>query len=164
MKTVLAVAVLAVLFAPSGTAGQVEGSAAPDVSLHTEQGDQVRLAALKGKVVLVDFWASWCAPCKTSFPALDALHREFEPRGLTVLAVNLDERRKDAEGFLAAHPHTMPVLFDPDGEAPKAFGVKGMPTSFLIDRAGIVRFTHMGYSANIGQQYRQEIELLMSEH
>ena len=164
MKRVLAVAVLAALLAPVGTRGQGGGSAAPNVSLQTGQGAQVQLAAFKGQVILVDFWASWCAPCKTSFPALDALHREFAPRGLTVLAVNLDERRKDADVFLAARPHTMSVLFDPNGEAPKAFGVKGMPTSFLIDRAGIVRFTHTGYSANIGQQYRQEIELLMSEH
>ena len=125
---------------------------APDVSLQTEQGAQVRLASFKGKVVLIDFWASWCVPCKTSFPALDALYREFEPRGLEVLAVNLDERRQDADEFLSARPHLMRVLFDPSGEAPKAFGVKGMPTSFLIDRAGVIRFTHMGYSATIGRK------------
>jgi len=164
MRTVLCVAVLAVALAKLGTAGEAEVRAAPDVSLQTAQGAPVRLAAFKGNVVLVDFWASWCVPCKTSFPALDALHREFERSGLTVLAVNLDERRKDAELFLDAHPHTMTVLFDPDGGAPKAFGVKGMPTSFLIDRAGTIRFTHMGYSATIGQQYRHEIDLLLSEH
>jgi len=146
-----------------GTSGAAENRAAPDVRLQTEQGAPVQLAAFKGKVVLVDFWASWCVPCKTSFPALDTLHREFEARGLAVVAVNLDERRKDAEGFLSAHPHTMPVFFDPGGAAPTAFGVKGMPTSFLIDRAGIIRFTHQGYSAGIGAEYRHEIESLLSE-
>jgi thiol-disulfide isomerase/thioredoxin len=151
-------------FATVGAAGAPQVRIAPDVTLQTEQGAPVQLATFKGKVVLVDFWASWCPPCKTSFPALDALSREFEPRGLTVLAVNLDERRKDADGFLSAHPHTMPVFFDPGGGAPASFGVKGMPTSFLIDRAGIIRFTHMGYSASIGQQYRREIDLLVSEH
>jgi thiol-disulfide isomerase/thioredoxin len=123
----------------------------------------VRLDAFRGKVVLIDFWASWCAPCQTSFPALDALFREYESRGVQVLAVNLDERRRDADAFLRERPHTMPVLFDPRGEAPKAFGVKGMPSSFVIDRAGTIRFTHSGYSANVGQQYRQEIDLLLSE-
>lgn len=164
MRTMCAVAALAAVLGTAAVGGDVNGRAAPDVSLRTEQGAPVQLRAYKGKVVLVDFWASWCVPCKVSFPALDALYHEFEPRGFAVLAVNLDERRKDAEGFLGAHPHTMPVLFDPEGGAPKAFGVKGMPTSFLIDRAGIVRFTHMGYSANIGQQYRHEIEMLLSEH
>ena len=164
MRTVFVASVLGAILVTIGRAGGAEVKAAPDVSLQTEQGAPARLAAFKGKVILVDFWASWCAPCKTSFPALEALHREFAPRGLAVLAVNLDERRKDADGFLSAHPHTMPVLFDPNGGAPAAFGVKGMPSSFLIDRAGIIRFTHMGYTANIGQQYRQEIDLLISEH
>ena len=163
MPRVLIVVMLAAI-TTGGATGAAEVRAAPDVSLQTEQGAPVRLSTFKGKIVLVDFWASWCVPCKTSFPALDVLYREFEPRGLVVLAVNLDERRKDADGFLSAHPHTMPVLFDPNGGAPTAFGVKGMPTSFLIDRAGIVRFTHMGYTATIGQQYRREIDQLISEH
>jgi thiol-disulfide isomerase/thioredoxin len=137
---------------------------APDISVQTAQGDAVRLASFKGNVVLVDFWASWCVPCQASFPALDALYRELQPRGLDVLAINVDERRKDADLFLAAHPHTMPVFFDPKGESPKAFKVKGMPTSFLIDRAGVIRFTHTGYSADVAQRYREEISLLLSEH
>src|SRR5204863_9604836 len=114
--------------------------------------------------VLIDFWASWCIPCKTSFPALDTLYREYQPRGLEVLAVNLDERRRDADTFLAARPHTMPVLFDPKGVSPLAFAVRGMPSSFLIDRAGNIRFTHMGYSESIGEQYRWEIAQLVAEH
>jgi cytochrome c biogenesis protein CcmG/thiol:disulfide interchange protein DsbE len=135
----------------------------PDVTVRTADGAEVRLAAYKGKVVLIDFWASWCPPCKTSFPALDAIWREYEEKGLEVLAVNVDERRRDADSFLGAHPHHLTVLFDPKGVAPEAFGVKGMPSSFLIDRSGIIRFSHMGYTGNVDESYRREIAQLLSE-
>jgi thiol-disulfide isomerase/thioredoxin len=137
---------------------------APNVALHTADGVTVQLADYKGKVVLIDFWASWCPPCKASFPALDAIYREYQGKGLEVLAVNVDERRRDADTFLNAHPHRLTVLYDPKGVSPEAFGVKGMPSSFLIDRAGNIRFIHMGYSGNVADSYRQEIAQLLSEH
>jgi len=150
----------------AGAAGRLAAATprqAPDVVLQAADGTPVRLAAFKGKVVLVDFWASWCLPCKASFPALDKLYRELQPRGVEVIAVNLDEERKNADAFLAAHPHQMPVLFDPKGDAPVAFGVKGMPMSFVIDKTGAIRFTHMGYRGNVDLSYRQEIAQLLSE-
>jgi cytochrome c biogenesis protein CcmG, thiol:disulfide interchange protein DsbE len=157
----LAVAALVVL-APRWTAG-APPTHTPHVVLQQADGTPVPLAAYEGKVLLIDFWASWCIPCKTSFPALDAIFREYQARGLEVLAVNLDEERRQAGAFLAAHPHQMPVLFDPKGAAPLAFGVKGMPTSFLIDKTGAIRFTHTGYSGNVDVRYRQEIAQLLSE-
>ena len=138
-------------------------TSAPDVVLQGPAGTPVRLSDYKGKVLLVDFWASWCVPCKTSFPALDAIYHEYQPKGLEVLAVNLDEQRRNADAFLAQHPHRMTVLFDPKGVAPEAFGVKGMPTSFLIDKAGAIRFTHTGYSGNVDVSYRREIAQLLGE-
>lgn len=136
---------------------------APDIVLRTQDGAAVRLADLKGNVVLVDFWASWCPPCKASFPALDALYREYRDRGVEVLAINLDERQRDADAFLAEHPHTLTVLFDPKGTSAAAFGVQGMPSSFVIDRDGIIRFTHQGYTGNVDTSYRQELAHLLSE-
>jgi peroxiredoxin len=136
---------------------------APDVALQSDDGAVVHLSDYKGKVLLVDFWASWCASCKTSFPALDALYREYQPRGFEVLAVNLDEERRAADSFLSAHPHRMTVLFDPKGASPGAFGVKGMPTSYVIDRSGTIRFTHTGYSGNVDVSYRKEIAQLLAE-
>ena len=157
------VALAALVVVSSGWLGAESPKSAPDVALRSADGTAVQLAAYKGKVLLVDFWASWCAPCKTSFPALDAIYREYQPRGLEVLAVNLDEERRSADAFLSAHPHRMTVLFDPGGTAPVAFGVRGMPTSFVIDKTGTIRFTHMGYSGDVEVRYRQEITQLLSE-
>jgi cytochrome c biogenesis protein CcmG/thiol:disulfide interchange protein DsbE len=159
---VVAVAVALVTVA-SGWLAAATPRLAPDVTLQSADGARVQLATYKGKVVLVDFWASWCPPCKTSFPALDLLYREYQPRGVEVLAVNLDERRRDADAFLGDHPYRLTVLFDPKGASPLAFGVKGMPSSFLIDKAGNVRFTHMGYSGNVDESYRREIAQLLTE-
>jgi cytochrome c biogenesis protein CcmG, thiol:disulfide interchange protein DsbE len=136
---------------------------APAVSLPTADGSVKRLADLRGKVVLVDFWASWCVPCKASFPALDGLHRELLERGFEVLAINVDERRKDADAFLAGRSPAMTVLFDPKGATPMAFNVRAMPSSALIDRAGNIRFTHEGYTGKTLEAYRREIATLLAE-
>ena len=137
---------------------------APDVAVQTSNGTTVQLSTFNGKVVLIDFWASWCVSCRSSFPALDALYRDYQSRGLEVLAVNLDEKRRDADSFLEKYPHRFTVMFDPTAQSPVKFGVKGMPTSFLIDRAGMIRFTHVGYTGDVAVTYRQEIAQLLAEH
>jgi len=156
-------AVAALVTIASGSSLGASLTSAPDVALQTAGGKIVQLASYSGKVLLVDFWASWCTSCKTSFPALDSLFEEYQPRGFEVLAVNLDERRRDADAFLSERPHHLTVLFDPTGASPSAFGVKGMPTSFLIDKTGHIRFTHMGYSGNVAETYRREIIQLLAE-
>lgn len=138
------------------------GQPVPDLRLSAADGTPVPLART-GKVVLVDFWASWCAPCKASFPALDALYQDLRDRGFTVVAVNVDERSQDAQAFLVGKPHSMTVVFDPKGIAPAAFGVSAMPTSFLIGRDGRIRFVHVGYTAKTIDAYRREIEQLLGE-
>lgn len=148
----------------AGASGPVQpGQPAPDLRLPKGDGTLVSLAENRGKVVLVDFWASWCGPCKASFPALDALYQDLRDRGFEVIAVNVDERRADANAFLSDKPHAMPVVFDPKGTSPSAYGVSGMPTSFLIGRDGRVRFVHIGYTTKTVDAYRREIEQLLAE-
>jgi len=136
---------------------------APPVPLSDRDGRPVRLADLLGRVVLVDFWASWCGPCKQSFPALDDMYGELHARGLEVLAVSVDESRKDADAFLAAHPHRMTVLFDPQAKAAEAFGVDGMPSTFVIDRQGRIRSRHEGYTPGMTAAIRRQVEALLAE-
>jgi peroxiredoxin len=136
---------------------------APDITLTALSGESIRIADLKGQVVLLDFWASWCIPCRRSFPEVDALHRELKPKGLTVIAVNVDEQQKNAYTFLEKYPHTMTVAFDPKGTAAQAFDLQAMPSSMIVDRRGRVRFTHEGYTDKTISQFRSEVLQLIAE-
>src|SRR4051812_9294350 len=134
---------------------------APSITLKTLDGKNTKLAALKGRVVLVDFWASWCAPCKATFPALNALAEELKERGVEVLAVSEDEKRKDLEAFLEGADLRLQVLIDPRGDAAGAFEVTTIPSMFVIDRDGVVRFSHPNYSAEVIETVKREIATLL---
>jgi cytochrome c biogenesis protein CcmG, thiol:disulfide interchange protein DsbE len=120
------------------------GSTAPTYSLPTAAG-KVDSASLKGKLVYVDFWASWCVPCKQSFPWMNEMQAKYGNRGLHVLAINVDGKQADADKFLALVPAKFQVAFDPAGVTPKQFAVKAMPTSYLIDGDGRVVYVHAGF-------------------
>lgn len=122
-------------------------------------------ADLKGKVVLVDFWASWCLPCKKSFPALDELRQRYGTNGFVVIAVNVDEKRADMEGFLKKTPAGFTVVRDAEQKLVATAGVETMPTSFLIDATGRVRFLHSGYAGDeTKKEFIREIETLLKAH
>lgn len=159
---VVRVVVVAALTLVVGVA-RADVKPAPDIQLRTARGTTVRVSDFKGKVVLVDFWASWCRPCVRSFPAIDGLYRKLGGRGLEVLAVNMDQQRRDADAFLSKVPHAMRIFFDAGGHALGAFALAGIPSLVLIDRLGNVRFVHAGYTDKIGDEVRPEIELLLSE-
>jgi len=154
---------MVLLMMASVPAGLAAGRKAPTIELRGSDGRQARLADFRGNVLIVDLWASWCAPCAASFPALDGLFREYRTRGLDVVAIDLDERQADADRFLAAHPHEMPVWFDPHARMLRAFEAPGIPSSFVIDRKGSIRFTHAGYDSSTLADYRREIETLLNE-
>jgi cytochrome c biogenesis protein CcmG/thiol:disulfide interchange protein DsbE len=123
----------------------------------------IDLKDFRGRVVYLDFWASWCAPCLESFPWMQAMQDAYERRGLTVVAVNLDQYRKDADRFLAKFHPNFDVRFDPQGEVAERFKVQGMPTGVLIDRRGVQRFTHVGFRPVDQAVYEGQLRQLLEE-
>lgn len=130
---------------------------APALVVRTAHGD-VSLESLKGKVVVLDFWASWCAPCHQSFPWLDALQKRYADQGLVVLAVDVDKDSDLADRFVARHPVSFTIGYDPAGRAASAMKVSGMPSTFVIDRTGAVRMRHVGFDAKKTQPLQNAIE------
>ena len=136
---------------------------APTCELASLGNSSASNIAYKGKVVYVDFWASWCPPCLKSLPFLNILDRDLKNRGLQVIGVNVDEHINDANAFLKNHPANFIVGSDSKGACPKAFGIMGMPSSYLIDRKGNVRLVHIGFRDGDRKELRQAIEQLLSE-
>lgn len=135
----------------------------PLISTKQESTGTMSLAQLRGNVVYLDFWASWCSPCRMSFPQLEQLRVEFAPRGFEVLAVNVDEFEADAVKFLEEIPVSYPVVYDAAGASPQAYGILGMPTGYLIDREGVIRLVHHGFRRNDGAKLKTEIIKLLGE-
>ena len=125
--------------------------------------ETVDLDALRGRVVYLDFWASWCAPCRQSFPWMEDLRKAHQAEGLTIIAVNVDHDRLDADRFLKQFQPGFEVRFDPEGQLAQKFNVSGMPTSVIIDRRGKVRFTHVGFWPADGAVAVHEIRELLAE-
>ena len=130
------------------------GQPAPALSVSAQKGGQLSLADFKGKVIYLDFWASWCGPCKQSFPFMNDMQAKYGSKGFQVVGVNLDPKRQDADDFLAKVPATFAIGFDPKGDTPKRYAITGMPTSVLIGANGKVVAVHSGFEE--GQ--RKEIE------
>jgi len=151
----------ALLMAGVAFAGVGKGQRAPEFSLPSLSGSTVSLASLRGKVVLIDFWAQWCEPCKKELPQLDKLAKEFAGKNVVVLAVNLDKTKDNAQRLAQQLCLSLPVLLDPAGSVAATYDLPKMPTSFLVDKKGIVRFVHEGFegSADV-DRFRSELNQL----
>lgn len=117
----------------------------------------------KGKVVYLDFWASWCAPCRESFPWLKTIQQAYGAQNFVVVAVNVDEDHQLAEDFLKEFNPSFPIVFDPKGQLAEKFGVEGMPTSFIIDRTGKNRFSHPGFRLSDRDGLEAKLRSLLQE-
>jgi thiol-disulfide isomerase/thioredoxin len=134
-------------------------AAAPRFVLPGRAAAPVALDSLRAKVVLVDFWASWCVPCRKSFPWMASLHDRYGAKGLSIVAINLDKERPDAESFLAKYPAPFTVAFDPAGKTAEAYGVRGMPTTVLVGPDGTILARHLGFDP----RHTKELESLIEE-
>jgi len=121
------------------------------------------LTSFRGRVVYLDFWASWCGPCKQSFPWMETMKSTYAAQGLEIITVNLDTDRADADKFLKQFHPTFEMRFDPTGELAEFYKVEGMPSSVLIDRHGTTRFTHVGFRPVDGTIYEAQLRELLAE-
>lgn len=136
---------------------------APNVSLPTLQGKTVALGELKGQVVYVDFWATWCPPCRKSFPWMEQMHQRYKDLGLHIVAISLDQKRDIIDRFLKNHTASFTILHDTEGSSAEAFKVRGMPSSYLIDRQGNLRLSHEGFNDADKPKLERKIKQLLSE-
>jgi thiol-disulfide isomerase/thioredoxin len=138
------------------------GDTAPGFSL-AGIDSQVNLADKKGKVVYLDFWASWCTPCRQSFPWMNQLKARYAAQGLEIIAVNLDKTREDSKAFIDATQPTFTIAFDPEGSTAEAYQVMGMPSSYLIDRTGQLHHSHIGFRDRDRATLESQIEELLQQ-
>lgn len=138
--------------------------ATPYANLTDLPGSPVRqIDELHGKVVIIDFWASWCGPCRKSFPWLNQMQQKYQAQGLVILAVNEDEQREDANAFLKQYPAEFAVLFDQQGQVAQQYQLKGMPTTLVLDRQGQLKYSHIGFFESKTAQYEQDLQQLLAE-
>ena len=123
--------------------------------------DNLNLDSYKGKVVYVDFWASWCGPCRESFPWMKKMQQQYGKDGLVIIAINVDQDKKLADKFLSEFKPEFNVLFDKDGKLAEDFKVSSMPSSYVLDREGKPRFKHKGFHLDKQSQYETELNSLL---
>lgn len=150
-------------FPVAEAAEELPPTPAPDFTLPGADGRPVSLAALRGQVVMVNFWASWCGPCRQEFPVLDQLYRKYRPMGFTLVGVNVEGEADAAQQFLARTPVSFPVLFDRQNATSRNYGVSAMPTTLLIDRRGNVRWLHRAYKPGDENLYFDATRALLRE-
>ena len=154
---------LLLLSTPTALAVAV-GDAAPDCALSSfGESQNSDLSQYKGKVLYVDFWASWCGPCAKSFPFLNEMHNQLKDQGLQIVGVNLDENVDDAKAFLAKYPASFIIAADVSKQCAKDFDVKAMPSSYVIDRKGIIHYVHLGFRSGEAKELRVLVEKLLSD-
>ncbi len=158
----LLVIIMMNLVLPASHAGKVSGPA-PDFTLASNQGSNIKLSELRGNVVLINFWASWCGPCRQEMPALDALYKKYSPLGFTVLGVNVEEDSNPGKKLIRDLKVSFPILYDTSNKVSQLYQVQAMPTTVIVDRNGQQRYLHKGYQSGYEDAYAKQISELIRE-
>ena len=156
--------ILFVFFLLFGTASAaaIQGKA-PNFTLKSNTGKNIKLSELRGQVVLLNFWASWCGPCRQEMPLLEKLHQRYSALGFTVLGVNVEEEPSKAKTLLKDIRVSFPILFDTQNTVSKQYKVSAMPSTVMIDRDGNMRYLHKGYKPGDEAQYKKWVKQLIKE-
>jgi len=136
---------------------------APSFTLASRSGGEVSLAHYKGQVVMINFWASWCGPCRQEMPLLESIYRKYGKMGFTLLGVNVEPDSQAANAWLKQTPVSFPILYDKDSKVSKLYDVAGMPSTVIIDRSGKLRMLHRGYKPGDENEYLDSIRTLIRE-
>ena len=158
---VLAVLVLLALTMPAGSVTLQER--APDFTLKSLEGSNLRLEEYRGQVVLINFWASWCGPCRQEMPLLDRLHQRYLDTGFAVLGVNVEGEEAPARALIDKIPVTFPVLIDEGQTVSELYRLEAMPSTVVVDRDGVVRYIHRGYKPGDEAKYVEVVKALIRE-
>ena len=154
---------ITVFAATSLASSGLEGKAAPDFALKSSTGENLRLSEYRGDVVMINFWATWCGPCRQEMPLLDELYTRYERLGFNLLGVNIDDDSRLAMHMIEELGVSFPVLFDARNEVSRLYEVEAMPVTVLVDREGNVRYVHHGYKPGYEDKYLDQIRSLLRE-
>lgn len=163
MKNILLGLALCVFAATTLASSGLTGQSAPDFALKSNSGQNLRLSEYRGDVVMVNFWATWCGPCRQEMPLLDELYSRYQRVGFSLLGVNIDDNQAKALNMVSELGVSFPVLFDSRKEVSKLYKVDAMPVTVLIDREGTVRYVHHGYKPGYEEKYLDQIRSLLRE-
>jgi len=162
MKNRIAAIAAALALSVPALAGST-GGPAPAFTLAARGGTDVSLAQYKGQVVMINFWASWCGPCRQEMPLLESIYKKYGKMGFTMLGVNVEPDSNAANEWLKATPVSFPILYDKDSKVSKLYDVEGMPNTVIIDRSGKLRVLHRGYKPGDENEYLDSIRALVRE-
>ena len=162
MRKVIATTVAALALSLPALAGPPAGPA-PTFTLASSGGKEVSLSQYKGNVVMINFWASWCGPCRQEMPLLESIYKKYNKMGFTMIGVNVEPDSNAANEWLKATPVSFPILYDRDSKVSKLYDVSGMPSTVIIDRSGKLRVLHRGYKPGDENEYLDSIRSLIRE-
>ena len=163
IRSVLAGLVFSVFAAASLASSGLAGQPAPDFALKSSSGQNLRLSEYRGDVVMINFWATWCGPCRQEMPLLDELYSRYQRVGFNLLGVNIDDDSSRAMDMIDELGVSFPVLFDSSKEVSRLYRVDAMPVTIIVDREGNVRHVHQGYKPGYEQQYLDQVRALLRE-